>query len=300
MELSYTINPGTSQTTMPVPGCRAPRIAIRAPSKLELEVEAKLAAGDVDLPVFPSSAQEVLALCESPDVDARKLATVIRRDVTLAGHFLALANSPAFGARVPLVSLQQALARLGLLQTQQIALVVACKARAFVVPGEPQREREILTHALGTALFAQEIARTKRSNVEEAFLCGLLHDIGRPAVLQMCLEIQGARPDVAAAEDCATRLHERVGGMIAARWALPRAVVDVIEGHHSGAHAGTTLRVAAAIATVQLADELAHGDLGAEMLALHPATNTLNLYPDEIEALLAKRNIFEEQLAVTR
>lgn len=301
MEISYSITPAANATTMPVPATRLPpTITVRTPSKLEEAAEARIDKGEVDLPVFPSSAQEVLALCESPDVDARKLAAVIRRDATLAGHFLALANSPAFGARVQLVSLQQALTRLGLLQTRQIAVVVACKAQAFVVPGHPERESEILGHALGTALYAQEIARIKRWNVEEAFLCGLLHDIGRPAMLQLCFELDKGRTHPDEVEACATRFHQRVGGMIATRWALPRSVVDVIESHHSGPDATTTARVATGIAIVQLADELVRADSGPETLALHPATNALNLYPDDIEALIAKRTVFQEQLAGIR
>lgn len=272
---------------------------------LETLVEDRVASGKVELPVFPSSAQEVLSLCEAEDVDHKKLAAVIRRDATLAGHFLALANSAAFGARVPLVSLQQALSRLGVNQTKRIALVVACKTRAFVIPGHPDRGSEILAHALETALFSQEIARRRRRNVEEAFLCGLLHDIGRPAVLQLCgeLMLEAGEPGVLTdavpsreAEACASRLHERVGGMIAKLWSMPKAVVDVIEHHH--ADVGND----AASAVVQLADALAHGhhEGADEMahLAAHPAANVLNFYAEDLEALIAMRPTLREQASV--
>lgn len=283
------------------------------PCRLEALVEERIASGQVELPVFPSSAQEVLSLCDAEDVDHKKLAATIRRDATLAGHFLSLANSAAFGARVPLVSLQQALSRLGVNQTKRIALVVACKTRAFVIPGRPERASEILGHALATGMFAQEVARRRRRNVEEAFLCGLLHDIGRPAVLQLCGEIMLEAGEASVFTDtapsreveaCASRLHERVGGMIARLWTMPKAVIDVIEHHHADLARGGDADANAAV--VQLADALAHGhhegrtgDGGqdAELAALsaHPAANILNLYPEDLEALIAARPTIREQ-----
>jgi putative nucleotidyltransferase with HDIG domain len=245
-------------------------------------VRERIRAGNIELPVFPSSASEVIALCEAPEVDARKLAEVIRRDATMAGHFLALANSAAFGGgRTPLVTLQQALTRLGLTQTKQIAIVVACKTRAFVVPDRPERAEELLQHGFATALFAQEIARARRLNVEEAFLAGLLHDIGEPAVLTLCAEVQrstGRFYETRDIDACASQLHEELGGMIAMSWNMRGPIVDAIAGHHAA-------RATQRTAIVQLADTLAHGERN---LMHHPATDLLNLYPDDIERLITK------------
>lgn len=258
-----------------------------------------MADAAIDLPVFPSSAQEVVSLCRADDVDYKKLVTVIRRDPTLAAHFLGVANSPAFGARVPMVSLQQAVTRLGVTQTKQIALVIACKTKAFAVPGRAARAREILAHALGTALFAQEIARKRRMNVEEAFLTGLLHDIGRPALLQLGYDVcaaDGIAVDDDAVEQCASDLHEQVGGTIATRWTMPKAVVDVVVHHHTPLTADSAPTPGnLAIATVQLADALVRGALGAKELAAQAASTLLNLYPEDIEALVAMRPSFLEQ-----
>jgi len=248
-------------------------------------VRERIRAGNIELPVFPSSASEVIALCEArePDAaDAKKLAEVIRRDATMAGHFLALANSAAFGAgRTPLVTLQQALTRLGLTQTKQIAIVVACKTRAFVVPDRPERAEELLAHSFATALFAQEIARSRRLNVEEAFLAGLLHDIGEPAVLTLCAEVQrstGRYYETRDIDACASLLHEELGGMIAKSWNMRGPIVEAIAGHHTPSKKPT-------IAIVQLADSLAQGQRD---LAHHPAADLLNLYPGDVERLVAK------------
>lgn len=278
--------------------------------KLEAIIERRIAAGEVDLPVFPAAAQEVINLCdagkasgdddESAGVDFKRLATVIKRDATLSAHFLALANSAAFGSRVQLVSIQQALSRLGTERTKQIALVIACKTQAFVVPKRPERAREILRHALGTAIFSQEIARLRRLNVEEAFLAGLLHDIGRPAVMQLCTDVAKEHRELAidheGIESCATRLHERVGGMIAQRWSIPQPIARVIERHHTLLSPNDGDKTTA---IVQLAGILIRNGAAApdhEAVALHPAAHVLNLYGEDIDTLLAKKESVEEQL----
>lgn len=251
-------------------------------SRLEELVEARISTGHIELPVFPSSAREVITLCEAADVDAKKLADVIRRDASLAGHFLALANSAAFGARSQLVTLQQALTRLGLAQTKQIAMVIACKTRAFVVPDRPERAAELLAHAFSTALYAQEIARARRLNVEESFLAGLLHDIGEPAVLQVCAEVQKETGETFGHDEidaCAQRFHEKIGGLIASKWQMRAPVVDAISGHHA------EMPKKSATAITQLADLLAHGERD---LAKHPATDVLNLYPEDLAKLVQK------------
>jgi putative nucleotidyltransferase with HDIG domain len=254
-------------------------------SSIRREIEGRIQRGDIELPVFPASAREVIALCEHDDVDPRKLADVIRRDASLAGHFLAIANSATFGAgRAPLVSLQQALTRLGLTQTKQIAMVVVCKTRAFSIPGRPERAAQILSHALTTALFAQEIARARRLNVEEAFLSGLLHDIGEPAALQLVAEIDsktGEATDAAAADEVAEKFHAHIGGLIATRWTMSAVIRDAILNHHDPVTIGTK----ATTAIVQLADVLASGERD---VANHPATNLLNLYAEDIERLTTK------------
>lgn len=252
-------------------------------SSIRREIEGRIQTGDIELPVFPASAREVIGLCDQADVDPKKLADVIRRDASLAGHFLAIANSATFGAgRAPLVSLQQALTRLGLTQTKQIAMVVVCKTRAFSIPGRPERAAAILSHALTTALFAQEIARARRLNVEEAFLGGLLHDIGEPATLQLVAEID-SNADIASADERAAEFHAQVGAMIATRWSMSSGIRDAILTHHDSIGAQTK----PITAIVQLADVLASGERSSS-IASHPATNLLNLYAEDIERLTSK------------
>ena len=55
----------------------------------------------------------------------------------------------------------------------------------FRVPGYEPVLNQLWRHALASGAFAKEIARVRRLNVESAFLCGLLHSVGKPALLQL-------------------------------------------------------------------------------------------------------------------
>jgi putative nucleotidyltransferase with HDIG domain len=250
--------------------------------------------GTLDLPLLPSIASQVYAACSREDCDARSLADLIRSDAAMAGHLLRIANSPLCMPRSPIGSLQQAISMLGIRRVQQLALVIACETRIFSVPGHDARVRALFRHSLATGLFAQEIARARRWNVEEAFLLGLLHDAGRPALLQALVDLCRAakRPLDETAEPAIDEHHARVGSAMATRWALPERFAEVILYHHDPAAAP---RSAPAAWVVRLADDLAHlcvGPRAMEEKAIreHAALLPLNLYPDELDGLLCRRD----------
>lgn len=265
-------------------------------------LEARVAAGELDIPVLPEAAREVMDACNREDCDMRDLAAIVRRDPALAAHFLRLANSPVFGARSPIVSLPQALARLGVSQTRQIALLVTCQARAFVCKTRKAAAQSLRRHSVATAMWAQEVARLRRLNVEEAFLSGLLGDVGMPALWQLADDIDKAAEvphDPAVVDADVARLHDQVGADIASRWGLPVRTVDTIRMHHSALPEGTVVAtgagapVTATVVAVQLATALARATIAGEesspeTIQSHPSAVALSLYAEEIELLLAR------------
>jgi putative nucleotidyltransferase with HDIG domain len=246
----------------------------------------------LDLPVLAGTAQRVMQMALDDDVDPVHLADAIRNDGAMAGNLLRIANSPLYRARSAIVSLQQAISRLGMQQVREIALAIVCESRVFRVRGFEQELTDLFRHCLATAHFAQEIARSKRWNVEEAFLAGLLHDIGRPVLLQAVsdlareLDCRLAKPHALA---LVTSGHERAGERLVARWELPARVADAVLHHHghvAQAQGGPLFAV------VGLADELAHfalrdGTMDEQMLRDSPRVGTLHLYPEEMTALIA-------------
>jgi len=271
------------------------------PSALRAELEAKLAAGTLELPLLPGVAMEVSSAAAKDEVDARVIADLLKRDPALSAHVLRIVNSPVYSPRAQIVSLQQAVARVGAGKIREIALVIACRTGVFKAKGYEREIDVVFKHSIACALFAQEIARSTRHNVEDAFLCGLLHDVGRPVLLQALLTLlREARVPVdrQAILELVTELHAAAGSALAHAWKLPETVITALAGHHTETPAlePTPVRI------VCLADAFAHksleGELTCEALAGHPALAALEIYPDVLQKLVNKAGVVKDTLGV--
>jgi HD-like signal output (HDOD) protein len=268
-----------------------------APAALADVVAALIAAGKVPVPLLPQVASRVLEVAGDARSDAAQLSALIHRDPSLAAQILKVANSPAYQPRMPIVSLQQAVARLGVQALTEIALAASLGSGVFKVPGFERELRQMWRFAVAASAFAKEVARARRLNVESAFLCGLLHDMGRPVVLQLAVAEStraglGATTPDSRAEVLAIAEAQgpAVSGLVAAAWKLPEAVRAAIVHHGAPEGGGAHAREAAITAAAR---HLALGLLAPERLGGrapddHPAFALLNLYRDDVRALLDK------------
>jgi HD-like signal output (HDOD) protein len=265
---------------------------------LRQELRRALKAGALDLPVLPSVVLEIDRALAA-DADTKKLADVIRRDATVAAKLLRIANSPLYRPVEPVVSVQHAFARLGMQKVKQIALAVSLECRVFFAEGFESDIRQVVRHSLAAAFFGQEIGKLRRSSAEEGFLCGLLHDLGRPAGWQCLAVVAKKHPHIAREEIIATvdEMHAEVGHALALRWRLPEKAANAARYHHVGEPPDAA---ACAVHVARLADLLAHVCLDEENSALvtsHPSLGMLELYPQAVESLLDKMPMIRRTVA---
>ena len=253
----------------------------------------KIAAGSFELPMLPEIASRVMSATDDAHCDARKLSALIHQDASLAGHVLRISNSALYGGSVPIVSLQQAVSRLGMKKIREVSLLIACQTKVFRVPGHDEEIRRLFRHSIAAALFAQEIARLRRWNVEEAFLSGLLHDAGKPALLQLLIDVQkelslGVEPSLV--EDILDDMHASVASRMIEQWKLPERLAETISCHHRPQEARTAGQAAM---MTHFADDLAHFALATRpvlepQIRQHAMLVPLNVYSDELEGLLKR------------
>ncbi len=265
------------------------------PAAIKSRLETRLFSGEIELPFLPATAAEVMATCRNDDSDARKIADLMQRDQSLAAHVLRVSNSAAYAPKEPIVSLQQAVSRLGTSTVCEIAIAVSLKGRVFDVPGWRVKVRELWIHSAATAVFAKEVARIRRFNVEGSFLCGLLHDVGKPLVMQALLrtakeETDRSVPprlmDMAMAE-----FHERVGALLIEAWSLPEWMKHVVANHHNYS---SMEEYREETMITHLTDELCHwaleeGTTQEDFPVELPVIADMGLYADEITQLLDMR-----------
>lgn len=272
----------------------AARMILAAVPKTVLdELSWRVAQGKVDLPLLPGVAMEVTNVANQDGADARAIAELLRKDQAMAAHVLRVVSSPVYSGRTQIVSLQQAVARLGVQKIREIALAIAFRVGVFKLKGYEQQITSLFQHSVAAAMFAQEIARTTRRNVEDAFMCGLLHDVGRPVILQALVQIlaeQKLQVTPAAVVAACGDLHADVGGTLADSWGLPEAVEMSIRYHHSGSPPDAHVN---SVRITALADEIARYTFEPERmpeaeLRKHPALAPLELYPEMLDKVLAK------------
>ena len=258
------------------------------PDDVRAKVEDWLATEKLQLPVMPEASALLLSMTSNDETTIQELSDVVQRDPLLAAHLLRIANSALYAPSYPASSLRMAIARLGILELRRVAITIACQARVFRLRGWETEVEELFAHSLATALYASEIAKLVRVSDEEAFLGGLLHDVGHAVVLQGLCEMEKAQ-QLALPRSAMKRLaaihHTRLGSRLVETWGLSPRLAEVIARHHE-----TVSKPATNLAIVHLADTLAYGD---------PETLE-RLEQDEVIAALGLSTAVLEELVVKR
>ena len=265
-----------------------------ATSSLSRLFARQIAERRLELPPMPGTASEVMALCQQESTDAAKLSVVIHRDQTIASNVLRVANSAAYVGQMPVASLQQAISRLGLQLITEIATAVAVRGRLFANPTCAELLGALWKHSVLTGFYTKEIARLQRRNVEIAFLCGLLHDLGKAVLLNSVDRVLGKEQMAVPVAELLQAVHEQrvpAGALLASAWQLPPQVAEAIACHHEPMQAKSYADMAMAVC---LADQLSHFLLPSEFAAApteaelrgHEVLVGLNLYPDQLEQLI--------------
>lgn len=273
-----------------------PTRAVSLPPALRTYLQERMREGQLELPLLPDVATQTMNLCQSENADAGKLSAVLHRDQALASHVLRVANSPLYMSNVPIVSLQQAVSRLGLKALAEIVIAVSVQSRVFRIHGQEARVKRLWQHSVAAGFFGKEIARALRRNVEGAFLCGLLHDIGKPVVLAVLADWEQKHKeqlDGQVVEPLLDEYHTVLGHALGVRWKLPEQVTSAIRWHHDYASCEVH-REPAMVAC--LADMLAYHavkglvSVSEDAIQAHPVVEHLNLYPDQLAGLLARQD----------
>jgi HD-like signal output (HDOD) protein len=197
----------------------------------------------VNLPPFPAVAMRILQLLSKEDVGMKELSDLISADAVFSAEVLSLANSPLFGFRAEVKSILQATALMGLQRVKALALTVGMKAYISSAIKQPCL-RACWRHSLACALAAEELAAVSLIEKDEAYTAGLMHDIGRLALIVMH-PAQYAGLLSEPAEDSPSLLsrerelfevdHCQAGQWLVEAWGLPKSFSDITARHHEPA-----------------------------------------------------------------
>lgn len=222
-------------------------------------VEQRLQSGNFPLPVLPFTLLKAIELSNAAEPDLAALAHCVRGDAVIAGEVMSLVNSAAYMPSQPIKDLHRAVVHVGARRAR--ALMIGVAARLTVFRNVDTRRAQMLwAHALACGVLSRAIARASASDPEEAFLGGLLHDIGKTVILGLVAEEERANAGVAVPDSLVEKLcdeaHAGVGAKIAEQWRLHPELAEAIE-HHHGLHP----KSGSLVAIVSLANDVC-GSLG--------------------------------------
>jgi putative nucleotidyltransferase with HDIG domain len=202
-----------------------------------------IVARTVDLPSLPAAAIAVMRETDSPTGSAQSVARYLSQDGALTARVLRLANSPYYGLARSVVEVSEAVVVLGMRNVRNLALVASSYPwLTKPLNGYALGPNEMWRHSFGVAVAAGLVAeRSKKVSQDEAFVAGLLHDLGKTAISVWLENKLPAMLRIAEREqipfDAVERKvlgydHMEVGAHMAESWNLPTSLVDVMRYHH--------------------------------------------------------------------
>ncbi|MBW2406815.1 MAG: HDOD domain-containing protein [Deltaproteobacteria bacterium] len=215
-----------------------------------------------DLPTLPRTVLKITELVNDPKSSAKDLARVITDDQILTARLLKLVNSSFYGLPQRISTVTGAIVLIGfdairnLLLTTSVFDLFADRNRK-----RQQKQEKFWDHSLGCAVGAKVIGNYLRhDNIEELFVAGLLHDIGK--IVEMMFQPDEFSKVVAAisrenilmitAENKILGYsHAEIGKLLAEKWNLPVKLIQITAHHHQPDVAGS---FALEAAIVHLAD----------------------------------------------
>jgi len=221
------------------------------------------------VPAFPPIAIRVLQLVSDEDVNISDVLDLLKVDPAFSAEILQRANSPLYGFRSQITTLQHALVILGLEQIKTVSLTVATRMYLKVAL-KVDELRRCWRHTVACALIADECAAAFGVRREEAYTAGLMHDIGVLGLLaakpneyaELLRDLNakaadGYSVDLMGAERASFGLdHCQAGKHLTQSWKLPPDFGSVAGNHHQPFSAAEPGLLSLVKLSTRLADSL--------------------------------------------
>ena len=189
----------------------------------------------------PSPTLELIKLLDSPEVRFSKIIKVLELDPPLVGELLRVANSVAYSPRSEIYEVRQALGLLGTSTVKRLVLTLSMGAFTRSLFRDEKQEA-CWHHSVACAILARHLAAALGQPEERAYTAGLLHDIGRLALMAQYPDEYGELLTIARHGhfnqiECERELfdidHCQAGGWLAGEWNFPEDLANSIALHHS-------------------------------------------------------------------
>jgi putative nucleotidyltransferase with HDIG domain len=251
---------------------------------------------------MPISLPKLAEALSNTGSNLQDMVRIVEYDAALTANTLRWANSAAYAPRHPIMTVRDAMMRLGAGRVLQLA--VGGRVKTLLespCPGYDLGEKELWNHSVTAALGADLLSGFATQPIPPvAFTAALLHDIGKLIISRhINPEIHRQIVDVVEQENLpffeAERVvlgvsHAEIGGVVAKRWSFPDILVDCIRLHHDPddeSHVSPALDAVHVSNVVAKTLGVGMGSEQMNMVACASSARRLGLMPEKFEALCA-------------
>ncbi len=241
-------------------------IAVGAEAEKETSIEKMIETtirrfkeGKLDLPAMPQVVNELQEVMNQPTAGLPEMASVIEKDPAIAVGLISKANSPVYRGVGPVKNVSMAISRIGMKESQELVNTIANKG---FYGTKNRRLKEMMdthwAHSLACAHASKIITRKiSPDDQENAFMKGLLHDIGSVLLLKSLDENICRKTEFADGEliDCIYEVHSSFGAALLERWEFSPDFIRIVKEHEWTAFTEDTEKD---VLIANLADNLVH------------------------------------------
>ncbi|QOY89596.1 HDOD domain-containing protein [Paludibaculum fermentans] len=236
-------------------------------SLLHNEVLEKTVGRIENLPSPPVIYSQLMVALNNEFASPITVASILKQDMAMCAKTLQLVNSAFFGFTHKITEVQDAVTYLGYNTIRQIVLTVEVfhRPKSKTIPAITLEALQ--THAGLVGALASNLLTDKRDK-EDAFISGLLHDIGKLVVATEMpeenkkLQMLALKPELTSLEAEKQVLgvtHAEIGGYLLGLWGLPYSVVEAVANHHTPAN--VEIPGLSVLAAIHVADALLHEEM---------------------------------------
>lgn len=190
---------------------------------------------------LPQSLSQILTMMTADDFSMEDLSNVIMKDPGLTSRVLRMANSAFYRQRAEISTVNQAVMMLGVMQVKCLALSASIFQTDLLQTRYQIDVKEMFSHFISVAIGCRMLAEAVDFKAaEEAFVAGLLHDIGLvyfihhyPDDYRTVIDRVGGYSNLVEAEQDILGIdHAAIGEMLARKWNFPENLCAAIGDHH--------------------------------------------------------------------
>jgi putative nucleotidyltransferase with HDIG domain len=199
---------------------------------------AAIVAAHAGVQPFPRSVQRLNEVARDPEAPLEAAVTLLESEPSIAARVLSTVNSATYGLRTPCTSIRRAVSLLGVRAVAQLASAAAVTT---MLRENAAAARGVVEHSIAVAALARHFAGVVGGSPEDAYVVGLLHDLGRLMFMQAPAQqyeaaLAEAGPHESSIAEVERRRYGFDHGVLAAHvmtvWKIPAPLPSVVGFHH--------------------------------------------------------------------